>query len=153
MAIRSKKLETCGLLLRLTPKVVDGQKIPAVDVLNLHLDFLDKGHPVWFSFSQYHARDIERLITFTWRRGEWFAVELFFDCLTCERIPFIPSGVSTENTPAEWVDIPEKCWAHLVGYRELTMEDLKKLTSTLKKEPLDKKIRQRAFRSVEFDLF
>ena len=38
MAIRSKKLGTCGLLLRLTPKVVDGQKIPAVDVLNLHLD-------------------------------------------------------------------------------------------------------------------
>ncbi|MFR3808796.1 MAG: hypothetical protein ACLTX3_07570 [Lachnospiraceae bacterium] len=101
MAIRSKKLETCGLLLRLTPKVVDGQKNSRSRRPKFASGFFGQRASCMVFFSQYHARDIERLITFTWRRGEWFAVELFFDCLTCERIPFIPSGVSTENTPAE----------------------------------------------------
>lgn len=121
-------------------------------LLNLHIDFLDQGKPVWFSFSQFHLGEIKRLIVFTWRRSEWFAVELFFDDFYSDRVPFIPDGLSAENSPVEWVDVPEKCWAHLTGYRELDMEDLKKLTSTLTKEPLSEKIKQRAFRSVEFGL-
>lgn len=152
MPIKRKITKKCGLLLRMTPKLVEGKEVPVVDVLNSHLDFLDEGKPVWFSFSQFHVSRIERLIVFTWRRKEWFAVELFFDSFYSDRIPFIPKGVSVENSPAEWANVPEKCWAHLIGYRELDMEDLKKLTSTLTREPLSEKIKQRAFRSVEFDL-
>lgn len=152
MPINRKSTTECGLLLRMTPKLVEGKEVPAIDVLNLHIDFLDQGKPVWFSFSQFHLGEIKRLIVFTWRRSEWFAVELFFDDFYSDRVPFIPEGVSAKNSPSEWVNIPEKCWAHLTGYRELDMEDLKKMTSTLKKEPLSEKIKQRAFRSVEFDL-
>ncbi len=152
MPINRKSTTECGLLLRMTPKLVEGKEVPAIDVLNLHLDFLDRGKPVWFSFSQFRLRGIRRLIVFTWRRSEWFAVELFFDDFYSNRVPFIPEGLSAENSPVEWVDVPEKCWAHLTGYRELDMEDLEKLTSTLKQEPLSEKIKQRAFRSAEFDL-
>lgn len=152
MIIKKKTTKECGLLLRMTPKLVEGKEVPAIDVLNSHLDFLDRGKPVWFSFSQFRLSRMKRLVVFTWRRKEWFAVELFFDSFYSDRIPFIPDGVSAKNSPVEWVDVPEKCWAHLTGYRELDMEDLEKLTSTLKKEPLSEKIKQRAFRSAEFDL-
>lgn len=68
MAINRKVTKKCGLLLRMTPKLVEGKEVPAVDVLNSHLDFLDEGKPVWFSFSQFHVSRMERLIVFTWRR-------------------------------------------------------------------------------------
>ena len=43
MPINRKSTTECGLLLRMTPKLVEGKEVPAIDVLNLHIDFLDQG--------------------------------------------------------------------------------------------------------------
>ena len=141
-----------GLFLRLTKKKVGEEWVTPLDIVNAHLKFVDEGKPVWFSHSQLRSSKIERLIVFTWKGGEWFAAELFFDQYLTEKTPFIPALVSVENTPEIWAGVAEKCWVHVTGYEELSMTDLHQIVSTKSGTPLDKKIQERGFRASEFNL-
>lgn len=141
-----------GLFLRLTKKKIGDEIFTPLDIINAHLKFVDDGHPVWFSHSQLRSSEIERLIVFTWKGGEWFAAELFFDQYITKKTPFIPAHVSVENTPEIWAGVAEKCWVHVTGYEELNMTDLHQIVSSKSRTPLDRKIQERGFRASEFNL-
>ena len=148
--VPEKSINSCGLFLRMTADTVNEKKIEPIDIANAYLDFLDHEKPVWFSHSQFRTNEIVRFVIFTWRRGSWFAAELFFDEYLQSREPFIPAGVSPANTPAQWATTPERCWVHLTGYRDLTLDDLSGFISTRTNTTLNEKIRERGFRAAEF---
>lgn len=170
--IRIKKIENhmytkknVGLLLRITPKEdfsappsrVYRKFISAADVINLHLAILDENPSdgVWLSHSQARLNeDIERLIVFTWKDGQYFVVELFFDDYIQQPEPFIPATISngTGLTPDQWRDVPEKCWVHITGYKELDLSDVCSIIMLRSGDTMDKQITKNGFRAAEFKI-
>lgn len=159
-----KARERVGLLLRITPKEdlsapptrIYRRLFSAVDVLNLHLDILNEnpGDGVWFSHSQVRLNEeIDRLIVFNWKAGRYFAVELFFDRYAQEMDPFIPTTVSngTGRTPEPWRNIPEKCWVHVTGYKDLLLSDIASIRMLRSGDTMDIQIKKNGFRSAEFE--
>lgn len=164
MVITQKKerLEKVGLLLRMTSKEdpfanrpVRRKMISPVDILNKHLVFLDNGRKVWFSHSQPRPKkEIERLIVFSNKNGEFFICEVFFDEYIQFNTPQIPPAVKKcpGSTPPEWEDVPELVWVHLTGYKELTLKDAAQIHMITSGDTLDKQIERKRFTSAEFSL-
>ena len=157
--------KSVGLLLRITQKenfeVSQNRTyrkfFSPADVMNLHVSMLDENPSdgVWFSHSQARLNeDIGRLIVFSWKAGQYFVVELFFDRYVQEPEPFVPVIIAngTGRTPNQWRDIPEKCWVHVTGYKVLKLSDIASIRMLRSGDTMDEQIKKNGFRSAEFEI-
>lgn len=127
--------ENICLALRVTPRPVwNGNEhlthkmIAPLSVMNLHLDLLDHGASFVFygtnlSIDSKKIDFIDSILFFSYKE-QWAALCDVKIITSMDGECFVPDDISLENSPAFWLDEPNKNWIKIFNYRQLDFENL-----------------------------
>lgn len=124
-----------GLAMRVTPRpiwngreAVNNKTICPLTVMNLHLELLDKGAAFVFygtnlSIDSKKLDSIDSVLFFSYTE-KWAALCDVEIIESNDRESFLPDGINLDNTPAFWLEEPNKYWIKISNYTQIDFESL-----------------------------